>query len=229
MSNINYRYERKFQIEGLSAFDAEVCIKNNIGFFNEIYKPRYINNIYFDYNNFTNFRDNVDGNFKRKKPRIRWYGDLFGEINECNLEYKIKLGFLGTKLYYKLKQFQFSNDSNLKKIKNNVLCSIDKPNDRENFINQHAVLVNRYKRRYYQSFDRKYRITIDTNLNYYLPINNCIYHYPSDKINNIVLIELKYSKEYEKNAHIITNRLPFRISRFSKYTVGVQHLYNLTY
>ena len=37
-----------------------------------------------------NFFDNVYGNVNKIKPRIRWYGELFGLVEHPILEYKIK-------------------------------------------------------------------------------------------------------------------------------------------
>ena len=43
-----YRYERKFLVEALNRFDIEAIIKMHPSGFSEIYRERYINNIYFD-------------------------------------------------------------------------------------------------------------------------------------------------------------------------------------
>ena len=49
-------------------------------------------------------------NLPRKKIRIRWYGECFGNIN-ANLEYKIKNGNVGYKEIFKDIKFKLSKES----------------------------------------------------------------------------------------------------------------------
>ena len=90
-----YRFERKFFISGLSRTELEMIIKLHPYNFSEIYQQRNINNIYYDNFDFQCYNDNVIGISNRIKARLRWYGNLFGEINHSKIELKIKKGLLG--------------------------------------------------------------------------------------------------------------------------------------
>ena len=99
-----YRFEKKYNLDTqyLTNFLLEL---NNFGFF-ETFEKRRINNIYYDNNSYSNFWDNVDGVSKRIKPRVRWYGELFGQSNKV-LELKIKNGLVGTKKYIPIGEISF--------------------------------------------------------------------------------------------------------------------------
>ena len=77
-----YRYERKFFISKLTKYEVESLIKLHPAMFSEIYFPRFVNNLYFDSFNMKSYFDSVDGSPNRRKIRIRWYGDLFGDIEK---------------------------------------------------------------------------------------------------------------------------------------------------
>ena len=102
---VDYRYERKFRISGMSVHGVEQIVKSHQAYFKEIYNERDINNIYFDTQNLTHYYDNSYGKAQRKKYRIRWYGGLSGKIENPILEIKIKDALLGTKKAFLIKPF----------------------------------------------------------------------------------------------------------------------------
>ena len=114
------RFERKFLIERFSKSSIEVVIKQNPVFFFEIFRERFINNIYFDTPNLTFFYDNVVGKSNRKKIRIRWYGDFFGEIQTPVLEFKLKNGYTGKKKSFPLIDFNLNKNFNIDYLKKEV-------------------------------------------------------------------------------------------------------------
>ena len=77
-----YRYERKFLISSMTKHDVENLIRHNPRMFSEVFHKRCINNIYFDSPRLNNYFENVFGVMQRTKIRIRWYGELFGEIKQ---------------------------------------------------------------------------------------------------------------------------------------------------
>ena len=84
--------------------------------------------------------------------------------------------------------------------------------------------MNHYARKYYCSFDDKYRITIDSRVDYYRlhQLRNSFSHKAVS--GNRIIVELKYDKDYDENANYITYRFPFRINKISKYVEGVKKL-----
>lgn len=194
-------------------------------FFSEIFHERYINNIYFDFLNFNNFNDNIDGNMYRTKYRIRWYGDMLTKIETPVLELKIKKGLVGTKESYKLNQFELEKGIDILKIRNLIKVSKINSNVKFSLLDQIPVMLNRYKRKYYVSNDKKFRITIDDEQSFYKinRFNNSFLN--SHKDLNNVIVELKYDKQNESEVNQITNEFPFRVTKSSKYARGIELLY----
>jgi hypothetical protein len=84
------------------------------------------------------------------------------------------------------------------------------------------ALLNRYQRKYYQSTDRKYRITLDSEIEYYhlWKYNNTFMQKSLDRMSTIV--ELKYAAAEDRDAEKVSSHFPFRISKISKYVNGVE-------
>ncbi len=218
----DYRYERKFFITELSKYETEGIVKINPAAFTEIYYKRFVNNIYFDSFNYNNFRDNVEGATDRIKIRIRWYGGLFGYIKHPVLEIKIKKGLLGKKISVPIKPFDLTREINISEILNSIkdlkeIIGID-------FESLIPSLLNRYSRKYYQSFDKKFRITIDNKQSFY-QINGKRNSFLDHHIDhNSVILELKYNQDYDKEVNYITSEFPFRLTKSSKYVNGIQQI-----
>ena len=111
-----FRYERKFCISEINSQEVESIVNLHPAMFSEIFHKRSVNNIYFDSPELNNYFDNIDGNSRRIKIRIRWYGKLFGEIEKPILEIKIKNGLLGRKSHYPLHPIILDSHFNTQKI-----------------------------------------------------------------------------------------------------------------
>ena len=219
----DYRYERKFLIRELTQYEVESIVKFHPTIFTEIYYQRYVNNIYFDSFSFINFYENVEGATDRMKIRVRWYGDLFGSIEKPILEIKIKKGLLGKKISMPIKSFELTTATDLSEILNTMKSSL-KDSLNIDFNSLKPTLLNRYSRSYYQSGNGSYRITIDSDQVFY-QINersNIYLNQISEK--DEVILELKYDQEYDSAANYVTNELPFRMTKNSKYVTGVQKI-----
>jgi len=218
------RFERKFMVKDMHYADIEQQVRIHPAAFSTIFHSRTINNIYLDSNDLDFFHDNVSGKGSRKKARIRWYGDMLGYIEKPVLEFKIREGMLGNKLSFVLKPFTV--DSNLTAEK---LYAVFQGSDLplwavEVLMQIKPALLNRYNRKYFLSFDKKFRLTLDDQLNYFSignNNNNFIENYKSED----VIVELKYDYQNDDLAPAITNWLPFRLTKSSKYVNGVELLH----
>ena len=89
--------------------------------------------------------------------------------------------------------------------------------------NLFPVLINRYRRRYFLSRDKKYRATIDSNVKASSICRhtkfNCIPIYESS-----VILELKYDVEYDSKVNSITNSFNTRLHKNSKYVEAFEFL-----
>jgi len=226
--DLDWRYERKFAIEQMSLNEAENILLCNNMFFSEVYYKRQVNNIYLDSIYMDAYYTNVEGLGHRKKYRVRWYGNLFSKIRRPVLEVKVKNGIVGSKYKYKLHEFELSRlfrtktleqvfgKSNLPEDVNLELSTVD------------PTLINTYSRKYYMSANGKYRVTIDTGLEYFSVqrgFNNIV----AGSLQRGIVIEIKYSVENDENIDRITQLFPFRLTRSSKYVQGVSRSTGLYY
>jgi len=218
----DFRYERKFFISDLSRYEVEQIIKINPASFSEIYFQRFVNNVYYDTVNLTNYAGNVYGVAQRLKTRIRWYGELFGLIEKPVLELKIKEGFLGGKVRYSLKPF-YLDDNYSPEIRQDMFAEAGVPDILVEYLKSlRGALLNRYSRKYFESADKKFRITIDAGMEAYRigPVKNTFMEKTVDAGN--VILELKYAEENDEEARLVTNHFPFRMTKSSKYATGME-------
>ena len=222
----NYRSEIKF-----------VCYKHNypliknwirfhkFNFFKE-YDDRNINNIYFDSLDYKAFNDNLVGLPSRLKVRYRWYGNLFSndKKNEGSLEFKFKKNIYGFKKIFKINDLTLNLNSNWKDIKNKILKKLT-PEYKILFDqNSEKILINRYKREYFISRDKKLRVTLDKNIEIFDQRTSLIK--PNFRFKNFtqdhLVIEFKFNKDDKVFLNDLDINIPIKASRNSKYINGVR-------
>jgi hypothetical protein len=217
-----YRYERKFFIENTSLSSVEMIVKSNPLMFSEIYHSRYINNIYCDTPGLTNYYDNVNGNLNRHKIRIRWYNKLLSKKINSKLEIKVKKGDLGEKLSYEINDFLIYKNQKISDIQKFIMQT--KIGDQYSINNTAPTLINRYKRKYFLSFNKKFRVTIDNDLSFYSINKEYLSMIKKYHDGTSVILELKYLADQDDYAREVTNRFPFRITKSSKYVIGMDNI-----
>jgi hypothetical protein len=220
----HFRFERKFTTTWPYQ-DTIALIKRNTAQFREIYDERHINNIYFDDIHFGNYFANDDGIRSRLKTRIRWYGDLSGDIERPVLEIKVKRGWAGEKPTFRLAPFTLGAE----------FSSLDaqalfRRSELPGWIHQRVLsetptIINRYARRYFLSADGSCRLTIDRDLRF------CRCPFPGEFVpryhepRQTLIIEMKYSCLGDLGIDMFSNDFRFRMTKFSKYATGVNLLY----
>jgi hypothetical protein len=214
------RYERKFMVAGTEAAQLDHLVRMNPAHFHPIHNPRWINNIYFDSVDLCAFSDTIEGVRDRVKTRIRWYGDSIETIMGPVLELKRKRGFLTIKSGFVLNSAESGTPRSARAVRK-LLRDSDLPNElREYVIPSRAVLFNRYMRSYSVSHCGQYRITVDRHLEFQRVFEG-FSSGPMTRIGNLVL-EIKYGVDADRNVQAVTQHLPFRLSKSSKYAMGVQ-------
>ena len=85
-------------------------------------------------------------------------------------------------------------------------------------------LLNHYLRHYFQTANGRFRLTVDSGLQFAaarqaqgMSVSFCPPASP-------VVIEVKYGLAEAEEAPQVTNALPFRLSRCSKYVLGINRL-----
>lgn len=221
-----YRYERKFVVEELTLPQVIAVLRLHPKMFYAPYPPRQINNLYLDTADLESYFDNVHGSPRRRKVRVRWYGELCGEIHHPVLEIKVKDGLPGYKHSYPLRSFELNRYFSDRRFQR-ALDGCGLPAAvRGDLRAMNVVLLNRYCRRYYASRDGSFRVTLDTDLRFY-KINgaagNTLLH---RQVNfRDIIVELKYELKQETQADRVAGFFPFRITRSSKYVQGMEKVY----
>lgn len=221
----SFRFEKKFLVPKNCDGEAQALIQLHPSCFSSIYPPRRINNIYLDAYDWRHYNATVDGESRRVKVRIRWYGPLFGEIHKPVLELKYKCGLAGKKESFLLTPFVLDGNFSQKTLRDVLETSTLPRFLRPDLLNLECRLLNSYLRKYFASHDKVFRITLDSDIEFsYLraQANDFIYRKKGDP--NIIM-ELKYDLDHQAGAGQITRHFPYRMTRNSKYSVGVQTLY----
>lgn len=224
-NNPKLRNERKFVVSSLTSHEIEALIKLHPAIFVEIYQPRFINNLYLDSPSLNSYFSHINGLKDRIKVRIRWYGDLFEPVNEPVLELKTKSGNLGHKESYPLVPFQLDKHLHFERIKE-LIAQSDVPDAlRLKLYSLELSLINRYQRKYYQSADRNYRLTVDSGMTFYqIRFTNNSFLRKSINFTDTI-IELKSGIHEDHEVEHITNYFPFQMTKISKYIDGIERVY----
>ncbi|MDD5738599.1 MAG: VTC domain-containing protein [Candidatus Pacebacteria bacterium] len=221
----NYRFEKKFFIFQLTKQEVENNIKFHPAVFSEIYYERFINNIYLDSFDLRNYFDNANGVSERRKLRIRWYGNMLGRVEKPVLEIKTKISNLGYKISYPLTEFFLDKDFTIKTLKDIFIKSQLSQTLKNELFSLEFTLLNRYKRKYFQSKDKTFRITLDSEMQFYSLLSNWNNFLNKRTSQENIILELKCnSKQKQETISFITNFLPHRATKSSKYALGVEAL-----
>jgi hypothetical protein len=221
---LNLRYEKKFIAEGFTTAEVLAGVKRHPAAFREVYPPRVVNNIYLDSATRRDYHDHVNGAANRTKTRVRWYGPQSQLAQHPVLERKLKRGMVSWKEAHPLPPLSI-NGARLRSL---LVAAFDSavfpPLLRSALRLVEPALLNRYYRHYFLSSDRRFRLTIDCDLQFAgLPHDHRPVIAPLHPAATIV-IELKFGPEFGEDAEAITNAWPFRVARFSKYVAGIQCL-----
>lgn len=210
------RYERKYRIEGVNLHVIMQTIKMHPAGLSKLYPDRQINNIYFDTPGLTTYKENVMGLANRDKYRVRWYGWDPLLVQKPKLEIKHRRNNVGTKTFYDVDPFAFDALDPLVNQVNEFSGT---------FALLNPALQNSYKRAYFGTRDKKFRITLDWDLSYASMFTANRFRKHQQKEPNVHILEVKYEQEIEDEADRISQFFPFRSTKNSKYVTGIELCY----
>jgi len=204
----NLRFEKKFVINKINKNQLTNLLKFSKLNFVKHYSERKVNSIYFDDNYKSSFYENIDGDNRKNKIRLRWYGDK-NKITNLNLEIKKKIRSLN---YKNISKINIARPIYLdsKFYKDKVYEIFKKKNFRLNFS---AISSVHYLRTYFVSTKIPVRATIDSNISY---INFRSSH-NIQKFSSNLILEIKYPKKFDNLLRHYLKNLKFRVSKNSKY------------
>ena len=204
----NLRYEKKFVINKLDKNQLINLLKFSSLNFIKHYSDRKVNSIYLDDNFKSSFYENIDGDNRKSKIRLRWYGDQ-NKISSLNLEIKKKISSLNYKSISKI-NIAKSIYLNKKFYKEKIYRIFKKKNFKLNFS---AISSVHYLRTYFISTKIPVRATIDSNISYI----NVKSRPDIQKFSRNLILEIKYSKKFDSILRHYLKNLKFRVSKNSKY------------
>jgi hypothetical protein len=221
-ASAHLRYERKFIANGHPVAEVLALVRHHPAMFRETYPERVVNSLYLDTPGLRYYHEHVNGAANRLKVRIRWYGDLHGRAEQAALELKIRHGQLSRKETYTIPAIPLQPP-----LGKNVLETVRRERDTSTARNIDLyglmpALVNRYRRRYFCTADGHVRLTVDWGLQFFAPHATNGSSLPHDGPE--LVLELKYGDAHAEDAVRIANAFPFRLSRCSKYVLGVEAL-----
>jgi hypothetical protein len=220
----NARFERKFVVRDRWMAETLAVVRRHPAGFGRAYPDRIVNSVYLDTPGLTDYLDHLHGASRRSKTRIRWYGPLEATVARPTLERKLKFGAVGGKQTWPLPP-----------------VSLDVARGRVSFVGgldnaglpeivtaslklREPVVLVRYRRQYFESSARRFRLTIDDHLSFVrVRASGAMVTAPQPSDAGII-IELKYAPELAEDAETVAARLTFRTGRFSKYLTGVEAL-----
>jgi hypothetical protein len=206
------RFERKYRTEGRSLASVEQLLRLHPASFRPLHPARQVNNIYFDTPDLLTFAQNVQGQNQRKKYRIRWYGADPAQISKPQFEIKIKHNELGRKETFSLDAFSLTDLRPATQAVNQLLPG--------NFGLIRPALLNAYRRSYWISFDGQFRVTIDHAMRFHSLLLAPHFHRFLHQ-DPAIIIEVKYDESVDQRIDFITQHMPFRQAKHSKYVQGM--------
>ena len=214
------RYELKFIAEPIEYFRILNWIRQHSSCFKTEYPERQVNNIYFDSYNYNSYCENIYGSSSKSKVRFRWYGRS-NEPKNGSLEIKCKRNQLNWKLIYKVQKDQSKYEGDWRALCLKIRREL--PQEAKKWMEMYPlpVLINRYKRKYFVSQDKKIRVTLDNDMVIYDQTRKRIPNYYSkSNTPKVLVLEIKFSRELRGHVASTFNDIPLRGSRFSKYVSG---------
>ena len=220
------RYEIKFIADPLEYHRVLNWLYQHPSCLQIEHPDRQVNNIYFDSLVHQSFCENIFGSSSKHKVRLRWYGDCRNPENS-SLEIKCKRNQLNWKLIYKIQEDLGKHGWNWRKILPEIRKQL--PLDAKKWLEMYPqpILINRYKRKYFVSRDKKVRITLDKDLSIYDQSRKPSPNYSlKSNFPNVMVLEIKFSSELRSHVVRTYGNIPLRGSRFSKYVSGFLSINN---
>ena len=220
----NPRYERKFVAYGMVLAEVLALIRRHPAAFRETYPARVVNNIYLDSCGRSDYHDNLVGVANRNKTRVRWYGPLSGQIATPVLERKLKRGLVSGKLTHALPGFALNGGTIQPLLKSVFDAALLPERLRSDLCHREPSLFNRYQRYYFLSADGRFRLTVDADLQFGRGSASNGLRATLTPCAPAQILELKFGPSEAEQADRVTNSLPFRLARCSKYVLGIARL-----
>lgn len=215
------RYEKKFIAQGLDLPATLALVRRHPAAFREVYPARSVNSLYLDSADLRDYHDHVNGVGHRVKTRIRWYGPWSGQLCAPTLEKKIKRGQVSWKRSHGQVSMCMNGGVSRTELERVVEQSRLPAGACESLHHLQPSLLSRYQRHYFLSADRRFRLTVDSALEFAAASPAEAAGTGFRPYGPLIVIELKFGLGEAADAPQVTNTLPFRLTKCSKYVLGI--------
>jgi VTC domain len=220
----NARCELKFIARGCNLPELIALVRRHRALFRESYPNRVVNNIYLDTPGLDDFQDHINGLAHRSKKRVRWYGPARMRIEKPVFEGKLRRGHISGKVSQPLPALLLDAGPVARSLRG-CLGSAQLPERLLGSLRQREPSVfNRYRRHYFESANRRFRLTIDSEMRFGNAEDAGV---PDERLSDAapyLVIELKFPPECGDESAEVAGQLPFRLTRCSKYVLGIQQI-----
>ncbi len=215
------RFEVKFVAPATCLHALEHWVRMHAAGFRSAFPERRVNNVYFDTHDLLAYRQ--VGGLERSKPRLRWYGESACSDRSV-LEVKHRHNQLGWKLRFEAGPIDLEHVT-WRELVRELRLRLPREGALWLELRPVPVLVNHYYRRYYVTPDERVRITIDHR--------QAVYEQRFRSRPNIrrranlpdtAVVEVKFDRRDEKLGSRMLEGIPVRVSRNSKYAIGVRSM-----
>ena len=216
------RRELKFTTNEIYYSDIINWIKNNKVNFKKNFPKRLINSIYFDNYSYSSFKENIYGDSKKTKIRLRWYNIFFFSMDSF-FEIKKRDNIYNYKKTIKIPNLAIKPNSNFKEIIQTLKFNLEPIDTIELDARPFPTIISQYTREYYIDFDKEIRITIDRNIKTFdQRLSNKINLKNEITIPNLMVVEFKFKDASINKLLNSFNNFPLRLSKNSKYINGIR-------
>ena len=220
-----WRYEVKLVAPPFGLPLVRSWIRAHSGAFAVSYPPRIVNNLYMDTHDMQWLDESIEGLSERRKVRLRWYGDQAGAVAAV-FEVKRKRDRVNWKLRHPVAEpLELNAGATWPGIVSRSLKSLPGWIRAEIGGDLVPILVNRYRREYYEDRSGKLRITLDSEQDVYdqrlSARPNLTRRAPR---RDSVVIEVKGPLDEWERIKEVAAEFPVRVTRNSKYALGYESI-----
>ena len=220
----NLRYELRCTVEPSRLGELLNWIALHRAGFRTAYPDRTVNNVYFDTLLLSGFTQNLAGISRRKKFRLRWYGQTCSPDGGM-FEIKERVNQMGSKERHPVTLSDNLPSLTLRQVAREVAAQLPEHARMQFQASSEPVLINRYSRRYFVSFDGQVRVTIDRDLSFYDQRHRksaCV-KFPAN-VPDLLIMECKFAAIDGARTRRQLGGLPGRSARCSKYMMGLMSM-----
>lgn len=214
------RCELKYDCGDLSPAEVLQIVRSHPMSFRKQGADRLLNTIFFDTGELELLRQRLDGDAERLQIRLRWEGADLQPNHSAQLQLKIKRRELVEKRVLDVPIFSALEPAQFITQIRNLLALHDGLSARS-FVEFPSVLQMRLLRTEFISYDRKFRLAIDRDVQYYAGNAGHNMRAFSQREGRVVL-GLKYDAADADRAQHVTQRLPLRHVRHSYFVRGME-------